>query len=64
MEKLKPCPFCGAEAKIQKQIIVKGAVSIVCTNERCGAHIFYYGADFNEKECRRRFNRRANDGEL
>lgn len=64
MEKLKPCPFCGSEAKIQKQIIMKGAASVICTNERCGAHIFFYGAEFSEKENRRRFNRRANDGEL
>ena len=56
---LKPCPFCGSNAREKKQILVRGATSIICTNEKCGAHIFFYGADFNANECRRRFNRRA-----
>ena len=59
MEKLKPCPFCGGKAKLQEQIIAKGAWSVVCLNEKCGAHIFFYGAEWNKETNVRRWNRRA-----
>lgn len=61
MEKLKPCPFCGGKAKLQEQIIAKGAWSVVCLNEKCGAHIFFYGAEWNKEANVRRWNRRAKD---
>lgn len=59
MEKLKPCPFCGGEAKLQEQIIAKGAWSVVC--HKCGAHIFFYGAEWNKVTNVKRWNRRAKD---
>lgn len=62
MEKLKPCPFCGGEAKLQEKIIAKGAWwSVVCLNEKCGAHIFFYWAEWNKETNVKRWNRRAKD---
>lgn len=63
MEKLKTCPFCGSEARVRQQIIVKGAVAINCTNGKCGADVFFYGTETNRKEVVRRWNRRAERSE-
>lgn len=64
MEKLKPCPFCGGDTKLQGSILglLKGSYSIVCLNEKCGAHVFYYGAEWEKSENVKRWNRRAKDG--
>lgn len=62
MEKLKPCPFCGAEAKVKGNIVF-GGYSVHCTNEKCGAHVFFYGAEANKSANERRWNRRTERSE-
>lgn len=61
MVKLKPCPFCGGEAKVRGNMLVVSSYSVVCLNEKCGAHIFFYGAERNKETNVRRWNRRAKD---
>ena len=58
MMKLKPCPFCGGEAKVKGNIMFTG-YSVVCLNDKCGAHIFFYGAENSKAANERRFNKRA-----
>lgn len=58
--KLKPCPFCGGEAKLFQMMIVKG-YSVKCVNGKCGADFYFYGAEKDKSKMIRRFNRRANN---
>ena len=50
-EKLKPCPFCGGEAKINKR-----EYSIECT--RCSAYMGYF---YTKQEAIEAWNRRVTD---
>ena len=61
-QSLKPCPFCGGEAKVQGNIVFK-EYSIICLNERCGAHVFFYGAEANKSANERRWNKRTERSE-
>lgn len=61
MEKLKPCPFCGGEAKVKGNLIAMSSYSVVCLNEKCGAHVFFYGAEWEKSENVKRWNRREKD---
>lgn len=48
MENIKPCPFCGSEAKIVKTCDYEGYIErweISCTNERCRASIAGEGSE-------------------
>lgn len=62
MEKLKPCPFCGSEAKVKGNIMF-GGYSVICLNEKCGAHVFFYGAETSRSANERRWNRRVDRSE-
>jgi Lar family restriction alleviation protein len=53
-EKLKPCPFCGGEAKIHNTY--DGMFQIECTN--CFARVFY---DRTKKSVINRWNRRVDN---
>ena len=66
MSELKPCPFCGGEARIT--VLFKGCVSIItCTTHYCGfnRHSFNNGETDEEVAVRlaTAWNRRTdNDG--
>lgn len=55
--KIKKCPFCDSEATIKGNIVF-GGYSIMCLNDKCGAHVFFYGAENNRDENARRWNKR------
>lgn len=63
--KLRCCPFCGsADVRLvehrNKPIIKDPFYSIACP--RCGADIYFYGAETREAETMARYDRRpAND---
>lgn len=38
--KLKPCPFCGGEAKLQR---CNNSILIGCYNSQCRTNTFAYG---------------------
>ena len=63
MDELKPCPFCGGEAGIQR-IDDFGLFYIVCGN--CGAQVCSdtpdYFEEFSMKDLYDKWNRRATDG--
>lgn len=64
---LKPCPFCGGEARIV--VLKKGFKSIiVCMTPECGFRRHSYNnGDTDENAARRliaAWNRRTNDAEL
>ena len=73
-EELKPCPFCGREAKIKAAIKSYG-FTIWCACE-CGAKTEGFCPDTNKEDdtmeniekCKKRtieaWNRRANDGKI
>jgi Lar family restriction alleviation protein len=56
---LKPCPFCGREAKIRDFSIpdLDPEIDVFCTN--CGGQTFVYET---EAEAIEAWNRRAEDG--
>ena len=62
MEKLKHCPFCGHEAKVKGNIML-GGYSVICLNYKCGAHVFFYGAETSRSANECRWNRRAERSE-
>lgn len=55
MDKLKPCPFCGAKAKIGNNF--EGQFFVWCTNDDCDARIFSRVKD----NAIRAWNRRAEE---
>jgi len=55
--KLKPCPFCGGEAKIFSGIIA-GVTMIVC--EKCRATVSF-GGNETRKQTEKCWNRRKNN---
>lgn len=64
---LKPCPFCGGDARIV--VLKKGFKSIiVCTTPECGRGIYSYNnGDTDETVAQRltaAWNRRTNDAEV
>lgn len=73
-KELKPCPFCGREAKI-KAVIKSYGFTIWCACE-CGAKTEGFCPDTNKEDdtmeniekCKKRaieaWNRRANDGKI
>lgn len=63
MERLKPCPFCGGEARVKSDILFPNFFSVICLNEKCGAHVFFYGAERSRSENAHRWNRRAERSE-
>ena len=59
MEELKPCPFCGSEARIVTNNA--GSVRIKCTNiYKCGARQEWWGM---EEDAIKAWNRRAGEAE-
>ncbi len=61
--KLKPCPFCGGEAKMLEEydvMIGKTYYFVECTE--CTGTIF--SGEINEKEAIEAWNRRVNDDTL
>lgn len=56
MEKLKPCPFCGGEAKVQR---FPRNYSVYCTE--CGARTMSFKP--TEEEAVEDWNRRVSDDE-
>ena len=61
MAELKPCPFCGGRAFIDRFMQPKEEYRIMCTN--CSARFGRY-AGLNKKEAIEAWNRRAEDGKL
>lgn len=59
MAELKPCPFCGGEAKIRDYSTpdTDPEIDVFCTN--CGGQTFVYET---EGEAIEAWNRRAEDG--
>lgn len=56
-KELKPCPFCGSEAKIIIFNHEYGTTTIACTNEECD--ITMGKAFFTDKETIEHWNRRV-----
>lgn len=59
MEKLKPCPFCGAVAKITRIRGCKRPYVAVCQKGECQASVGVYS--YTRAESAKAWNRRAND---
>ena len=71
INELKPCPFCGAEIRIDAYRQTVSTVEVECHCTRCNMH-FKYEQDFMFSSVDRvpiqssfvnAWNRRANDGE-
>lgn len=63
MDELKPCPFCGGNAKLDHDYTGLGASYIRC--ERCGAESIRFVKSFeiaSDDEAVEFWNRRADDG--
>lgn len=60
---LKPCPFCGGEAKISKCLSnhTKYRVTHTCVDRYPHIEFYHYHFD-TPQEARDFWNRRANDG--
>lgn len=56
MEQLKPCPFCGKDAKMIKD--EAGIYKIFCTGFNCDAQM---GWSINKQSLANEWNRRVND---
>lgn len=52
--KLKPCPFCGAEARM-KETAVKNFAYVICTSCACQTDLF------SKKQAAQHWNRRVTD---
>lgn len=63
MERLKPCPFCGGEAKVKRDMLNVNFFSVICLNMKCGAHVFFYGAESSRSANERRWNQRTERSE-
>ena len=62
--KLKPCPFCGGEAKLHKRLN-KGMIFPQCKNTRCIGHNMTLWFPYkHDKEAIAAWNRRANEARL
>ncbi len=62
MEKLKPCPFCGGEAKVYSVNIFKAEIYVKC--QTCNSRtLTYKGGHFGDTKylAIQAWNRRAND---
>jgi Lar family restriction alleviation protein len=62
-EKLKPCPFCGGEAKLTKQpnpVFNAWLCEIRCTKCHASPPVFY---TTSEDEIIKRWNQRTPEGE-
>ena len=54
---LKPCPFCGGEAKLEKADM--GCWKIKCTKCPCDFGRYWY---LRKRDAKKAWNRRATDG--
>lgn len=54
---LKPCPFCGGRVVIRKTIMMQKCYSITC--QGCGADVFFYEKEHDQKLMAEAWNRRA-----
>ena len=63
-DRLKPCPFCGAEAEIITHEPSIGAQCVQCTSSACGAAsgLIYPLMDDVTDLLRERWNKRHNAG--
>ncbi len=60
MAELKPCPFCGGEARFTCWINpYKDRYGVACLSDDCNVSIF---AGLSKEEAARRWNRRVGDG--
>ena len=59
MSKLKPCPFCGGEAVIEKTPNTK-TFRARCTKCPCDLGRYWY---FSKAAAKKAWNERANEGE-
>lgn len=59
MEELKPCPFCGAAAKITRIRGYERPYVAVCQKEECLASVGVYS--YTREEAAKAWNRRVND---
>lgn len=59
MEKLKPCPFCGGEAKITRIRGSERPYVAVCQKGECQASVGVYS--YTRAEAAKAWNRRANN---
>jgi Lar family restriction alleviation protein len=57
INKLKPCPFCGAVV-IKRISPINNTVMFVCN--KCGADVCFYGAE-HEPKATKAWNRRADN---
>lgn len=61
MEELKPCPFCGGDARVQKVNAIVGVkFTVCCGNCYCMGHETTYLVNTREKAVEA-WNRRADD---
>lgn len=61
--KLKPCPFCGSSAGIQKDITGKKAYHVVCNDRKCEC-LMVAGIPIwaeSREEAAKAWNRRSNE---
>lgn len=67
MTELKPCPFCGGEAKIQHEYSRESGdwYAVDCLNKKCPMEIVIVTTGWRptEAEAVEAWNRRANDDE-
>jgi Lar family restriction alleviation protein len=61
MAELKPCPFCGGEAKLHHRMF-RPLYAVVCKDTKCQGHNLYV-LHYSEKEAVDAWNRRAGDTE-
>lgn len=54
---LKPCPFCGGEAKVEENELFGGCYEASCTNLKCDAFV----TDDSEREVVRKWNDRHDE---
>ena len=59
---LKPCPFCGSRPSIEGRtsavLTGRAIYHIYCTNKKCGADFWFYGAEHDKEKVIRKYNRR------
>ena len=55
---LKQCPFCGGRVVIRKIIMMQKCYAITCHG--CGADVFFYEKEHDQKLIAEAWNRRAN----
>ena len=64
MDKLKPCPFCGGYAHIEKTGSITAFRDAVIYCEGCDSYFVLDSFKATEKDAIKAWNRRANDEQI